>query len=131
MLTYKEFKQRLVEDIYRHHVAHIQHMVEPHLASVDLDDIRISGHLLDRANDAKRNEGAAITPQELADLLLKQIKINGKTISRLRDREEVTLADRKSRIFVGVQKDYKTLALKTIIRKNGMFRTSDRILSAY
>ncbi len=125
MLT---FKQYLLEDIYRSDVKHIQDTVDNVLPQMGFDSLRISGHLLDRANEVDRNAGKPITTQELIDLLLKQAKINGKNLSRLRDMDQVTLKDGKSKIYVGIQKDYQTLVLKTIIRKEGMFKTSDRIL---
>ena len=127
----KTFKEFLKEEVHRSDIKDIMKQVDEYLPSMGFNSIRIPNHMLIRANEADRNGGKTITPGEIVNLLVKQARVNGKVLSRLKDMDEVVLADKKNKIYTGIQKDDGVLVLKTIIRKEGMFRTSDRILSVF
>ena len=127
----KTFKEFLKEEVHRSDVKDIVSQVDSYLPSMGFNSIRIPNHMLIRANEYDRNGGKTITPGEIVNLLIKQSRVNGKVLSRLKDMDEVVLADKKNKIYTGIQKDNGVLVLKTIIRKEGMFRTSDRILSVF
>jgi len=128
MITFKQF---LLEYVYHSDIQHIQDAVDEVLPAMGFDSLRLTGHLLDRANEPDRNMGKPIMVDEIINLLIKQAKVNGKVLSRLRDNDQITLCDRKTKIYVGLIKDYDTMVLKTIIRKDGQFRTSDRVISVF
>lgn len=129
-MHYPSFKQYLTEAIYKQEANNIRAILKPILADVGIEDLRISGHFIERSNESSRNENKPIDENEIIKLFQKQLSKNKNAIKNLRDNDQITLIDRSTNINIGVIKDYDILVLKTIIRKKG-FRTSDRILAVF
>lgn len=85
-------------------------------------DVKFGTHFIDRINDPRNKK--EITPQELAELLIKEYKAYGKTIADMNPESEAVLVDILSQLNIPIvikpvndMNRQKTVLAKTIMRK--------------